>query len=37
MSGSLVYIGLACRSATFSMEPPRAESPMAPIVGTPRR
>jgi hypothetical protein len=37
MSGSLVYIGLACRSATVTMEPPRAENPMAPIVGAPRR
>ena len=37
MSGSLVYIGLACRSASAGMEPPRAETPMAPIVGTPRR
>ena len=37
MSGSLVYIGLACRSATVSMEPPRAETPMAPIVGAARR
>jgi hypothetical protein len=37
MSGSLVYIGLACRSASAGMEPPRAEKPMAPIVGTPRR
>lgn len=37
MAGSLVVIGLACRSATALMEPPRAETPMAPIVGTPRR
>ena len=37
MSASLVYIGLACRSATVSMEPPRAETPMAPIVGAARR
>ena len=37
MSGSLVYIGLACRVASASMEPPRAATPMAPIVGTPRR
>ena len=37
MSASLVVIGLACRSATAGMEPPRAETPMAPIVGAPRR
>ncbi len=37
MSASLIYIGLACRSATGTMEPPRAETPMAPIVGAPRR
>lgn len=37
MSASLIYIGLACRSASGGMEPPRAETPMAPIVGAPRR
>lgn len=37
MSASLAYIGLACRGASASMEPPRAANPMAPIVGTPRR
>lgn len=37
MAGSLVIIGLACRSASSGMEPPRAEIPMAPIVGSPRR
>ena len=37
MSASLIYIGLACRSASVGMEPPRAEIPMAPIVGAPRR
>ena len=37
MAGSLVYIGLACRSATSGMEPPRSAEPMAPIVGSPRR
>ena len=37
MSASLIYIGLACRSASGGMEPPRAETPMAPIVGSPRR
>ena len=36
-AASLVYIGLACRSASGGMEPPRAETPMAPIVGAPRR
>ncbi len=34
---SLMFIGLACRSASRSMEPPRAATPMAPIVGAPRR
>jgi hypothetical protein len=37
MAGSLVFIGLACRSASVGMEPPRAANPMAPIVGAPRR
>lgn len=37
VAGSLFYIGLACRSASGAMEPPRAETPMAPIVGAPRR
>lgn len=37
MAGSLGYIGLACRSASEGMEPPRAAVPMAPIVGSPRR
>lgn len=37
MAGALVFIGLACRSASRGMEPPRAANPMAPIVGTPRR
>ena len=37
MSASLIYIGLACRNASGGMEPPRAETPMAPIVGAPRR
>jgi hypothetical protein len=37
MAGSLAYIGLACRSASGGMEPPRAANPMAPIVGSPRR
>lgn len=37
MSASLIYIGLACRNASGAMEPPRAETPMAPIVGAPRR
>jgi hypothetical protein len=34
---SLVFIGIACRSATLTMEPPRSATPMAPIVGAPRR
>jgi len=37
LSASLIYVGLACRSASRSMEPPRAQNPMAPIVGAPRR
>ena len=37
MAGSLVFIGLACRSASGGMEPPRSAEPMAPIVGSPRR
>ncbi len=37
MAGSLVFIGLACRSASGGMEPPRSATPMAPIVGSPRR
>lgn len=37
MAASLWYVGLACRSASGGMEPPRAETPMAPIVGAPRR
>ena len=37
MAGSLAFIGLGCRGASNAMEPPRAPSPMAPIVGAPRR
>jgi len=37
MAGALVYTGLACRGATGTMEPPRSATPMAPIVGAPRR
>lgn len=37
MAASLVLIGLGCRSAGNSMEPPRSATPMAPIVGSPRR
>jgi hypothetical protein len=37
MAGSLVFIGLSCRRAIGSMEPPRSATPMAPIVGAPRR
>lgn len=37
MTGSLAYIGLGCLSASSTMEPPRPPSPMAPIVGAPRR
>lgn len=37
MAGSLAYFVLACRAAIGTMEPPRGETPMAPIVGSPRR
>ena len=37
VAASLGYIGLACRGASGGMEPPRADTPLAPIVGAPRR
>jgi hypothetical protein len=37
MAASLAFVGLRCRSASSSMEPPRSATPMAPIVGSPRR
>lgn len=37
MAGVLTYLAFACRAASGTMEPPRGETPLAPIVGAPRR